>query len=70
MFLSPEELAELTRKTQHRAQKRVLDALGVTSRVRPDGSLVVSRAHVEEVLGTKNGAKVHEIEPNWEAARA
>src|SRR5258708_21131317 len=38
---SPEQLVKLTGKMRYGAQRRVLDALGVPYRVRPDGSLVV-----------------------------
>ena len=67
MILSPDELLELTGKKQHRAQKRVLTALGIESRQRPDTSLVVSRTAVEEMLGVGKSAKVRTIEPNWAA---
>lgn len=68
MILTEDDLVLLTGKQQHRAQRRILDALGVTSRVRPDGSLVVLCAHVEEVLGLSSGGKVPKLpEPNWEA---
>ncbi|MDA8256317.1 MAG: DUF4224 domain-containing protein [Betaproteobacteria bacterium] len=68
IILDPDELQALTDRSQHRAQRRILDALGITSRTRPDGSLVVLRAHVEEVLGLSSGGKVPESpEPNWSA---
>lgn len=41
MILSIQELIELTGKQRRRAQARVLDALGIPYRLRPDGSLVV-----------------------------
>ncbi len=68
MILTEEDLVTLTGKQQHRAQRRILDALGIISRVRPDGSLVVLRAHVEEVLGLSDSGKVPKSpEPNWSA---
>lgn len=38
---SPEDLVKLTGKKRHSAQARVLKALGIEFRPRPDGSLVV-----------------------------
>lgn len=38
---SPEKLVALTGKKRYRAQARVLDALGIPYKARPDGSLVV-----------------------------
>lgn len=44
MLLTPDELVELTRKQRHKAQARVLTALGIPYHVRPDGSLIVYQA--------------------------
>lgn len=51
MFLTPEEVAELTGRQRSDAQLRALRFMGIEHRVRPDGSLAVSRAHVEAILG-------------------
>lgn len=53
MFLTPEEIAELTDRVQRRAQRSVLNFMGIEHKVRPDGSLVVARAHVEKTLGVQ-----------------
>lgn len=53
MFLTAEEIAQLTDRTQRRAQRAVLNFMGIEHKVRPDGSLVVSRAHVEKMLGAQ-----------------
>ena len=55
--LTDEEIAELTGKKHRDAQRRVLVALGIEHRVRPDGSIVVSRDHFKEVLGGKKSSK-------------
>lgn len=47
MFLTDSDLQALTGKVRYSAQARVLDALRVPYRRRPDGSLVVLRVHVE-----------------------
>jgi hypothetical protein len=67
-FLTPEEIAEITSKQRQGAQRRVLNALGISHKVRPDGSLVILRSHVERQLGGNAAAPAKkEIEPNWEA---
>lgn len=51
MILSKEEVATLTGRTRSDAQARVLNGMGIEHRRRPDGSLVVARAHVDAQLG-------------------
>lgn len=68
MFLDDDEIADLTQKVQRRSQRVVLNAMGITHKVRPDGTLVVARDHALQVLGVKEGrAKAKEKEPNWGA---
>jgi hypothetical protein len=66
-LLTSEEVSELTCRTQHAAQTRVLRGMGIEHRVRPDGSIAVSRAHFESVFGGGNGAgvKMKKTEPDW-----
>lgn len=65
LLLTPEELVALTGKHRSDAQVKVLRAMGIEHRPRPDGTLAVSRAHVEHLLGGDQGAKVKEISPDW-----
>lgn len=65
MLLTDEELYEVTHKYRTAARVRVLRAMGIEHRVRPDNTIAVSRAHVENLLGGGDGAKVKEITPNW-----
>ena len=51
MVLTPDDLVALTAKVRCSAQRRVLEALGIPHKVRPDGSLVVLRVAVEVALG-------------------
>ena len=51
LTLNESELRDVTQRTRTDAQRRVLDALGIRYRIRPDGSLVVLRANVERELG-------------------
>ena len=51
IHLKTEELREITGKVKPSAQVRVLRALGLTVKIRPDGRPLVSRAHFEAVMG-------------------
>ena len=51
MFLDPAELVELTGRRRSDAQARALRAMGIEHKTRPDNTLAVLRAHVEQVFG-------------------
>ncbi len=51
MFLDADELEQLTGKKRRDAQVRALRFMGIEHRVRPDGTVAVSRMHVEQTLG-------------------
>ena len=51
MFLTPDELAELTGKKRRSAQSVELRALKIPFRTRSDGSIVVLRVAVQVALG-------------------
>lgn len=69
MFLTDEQVEELTHRTRRDAQVRALRFMGIEHRVRPDGSVAVLRSHVQRILG--DGAVAakakKEIEPDWSA---
>ncbi len=67
MFLTPPEIVELTARRRRRAQVEVLRHLGIEHRVRPDGTPVVLRAHVEAALGGLASATLKDPEPDWSA---
>jgi len=70
IFLSREEIAQLTNRQRFKAQASVLRYMGVEHRVRPDGSLAVMRAHVEKLFCGEPNTLAHKtkpIEPNWSA---
>jgi hypothetical protein len=50
-ILTPDELIDITRKVKFKAQRRALGKMGIKHAIRPDGSLVVSRALVTAMLG-------------------
>lgn len=51
MFLTTDEIQRLTGKARRHTQKAVLDAMGIAYKENGIGELVVSRKHVERVLG-------------------
>lgn len=58
MFLTADELRELTCRTRSDAQRRALRAMGIEHRTRPNGSVAVLRSHVEHVLGLATGTSI------------
>lgn len=67
--LTPEQLVEVTHKHRPTAQCRALNKMGITHRTRPDGTVLVHRAHYDNLLGGIANAKVHALkgaEINWE----
>lgn len=68
MFLTDDQIVQLTKRTQHRAQSNVLNALGIDHKQRPDGTLVVLSSHVEKVLDSTLATaklKAKKNEPDW-----
>lgn len=68
MVLTDDEIVQLTQRQRRAAQRTVLTALGIEHRVRPDGSLVVLRSHVEKVLDSALATakiSVKKNEPDW-----
>ena len=59
MFLTYTELVELTEKKRSSSQAKTLDKLGILYRVRPDGSIAVAKAHVEQILGVMESSIIH-----------
>lgn len=47
MFLSPDELQELTGKTRRPSQASVLNAMGIPHKIRPDGAVLVLKSAIE-----------------------
>ena len=69
MFLSPDELIELTGRKRRDAQVKVLRHMGIQHRIRPDGSLAVLKSHVEKQFDGREVDVIvsKRIEPNWAA---
>jgi hypothetical protein len=69
MFLTAEEMVELTGKRQRRTQVQVLRAIGIEHKIRPDGRVLVLRRHIEELFGAKSKPSPRApFEPNWDGA--
>lgn len=69
MFLTTDELKELTGRSQPRAQIATLNMMGIEHRLRADGKVVVLRDHVAKVLGGVE-SKPKKREPNWSLINA
>jgi len=66
IVLDARELVFLTGRKRRDAQVRALRAMGIEHRARPDGSVVVLRAHAETVLsGLPTRGKVESPQPDW-----
>jgi len=65
-FLDGPEVIALTNKKVRPAQVRVLRAMGIEHKVRPDGSVAILRAHITKVFGGVTFA-AQQISPNWDA---
>lgn len=71
MFLGQSEIIALTGRQKYKAQRAALNAMGITCKVRPDGSIAVLRAVVEKELGVMpTHASRKSKEPNWGAVNA
>lgn len=62
LVLTDAEIRAVTRKQRPSAQVRVLRAMGIAHRIRPDGSVLVLR---ESLLDQPPEATVQESEINW-----
>ncbi|MDR3399964.1 DUF4224 domain-containing protein [Pandoraea fibrosis] len=69
LFLSVEELSELTGRRRRNNQVFALRSMGIEHRVRPDGHVLVLRAHVESLLGGRMPEKSSsDWNPVWSVA--
>lgn len=67
MYLPEDAIVELTRRKLHKCQARVLAAMGIRFRPRPDGSLAVAQAEVDAALLTRQEKKDGVTSPNLAA---
>jgi hypothetical protein len=73
MFLTKDELVELTGRKRQSAQIAALNTLGIIHKVRPDGLPLVLRVHVEQLFGglpeEKKPKQAKQWEPDWDALK-
>tara|TARA_R110002096_G_scaffold175489_1_gene351278 strand:- start:281 stop:499 length:219 start_codon:yes stop_codon:yes gene_type:complete len=70
MFLSQQDISTLTGKKRSASQIKALRSMGIEHRIRPDGKVIVSCGHVEELLKGRtpaNNNKTEDSQPNWKA---
>ena len=69
MFLSEDELTQLTGKKLNPARIAQLNFMGIQHKVRADGKIVVLKTHIENLLDNKHRtiSNNKETKPNWEA---
>lgn len=70
LFLTPEEVISLTKRTRRDAQVKMLRHMGIEHRVRADGSVVILRSHIEKIFGgivDTAPPQKKRTEPNWAA---
>lgn len=72
IFLSLTEVIDLTHRRTRNSQVSALRQMGIDHKVRPDGSLVVLRAHIEKTFGATlaTGKIKKKSEPDWSALHA
>ncbi|WNC91726.1 DUF4224 domain-containing protein [Paraburkholderia sp. FT54] len=63
MFLTEDDLTDLTGKCRNSARIRVLNGMCVQHKIRPDGSVAILRSHVERLFGEKPAKP---SEPEWQ----
>lgn len=69
MFLTHEDLIELTDRRQRASQAHVLRALGIEHKIRPDGRVMVLREHVKQQFGARADKQAEPAEAfDWSAA--
>jgi hypothetical protein len=71
LFLTDEQLVELTGKRRPSAQAAELNRQGIQHKVRADGSVLVLRELVDQQFGLRPPRKEvrKSVEPNWDALR-
>lgn len=70
LFLTVDEMIELTGKRQRNSQAAALCSMGIEHKVRADGRVMVLRKHLNQAFGAdvSKDQQECEITPNWDAA--
>ncbi len=73
IVLTKDEVEALTGRHRKDAQIKALRYMGIEHRIRPDGTVAVLKAHIEQILGASSPAtrqRTTRSEPNWAALDA
>ena len=73
IVLTKDEIEALTGRHRKDAQIKALRFMGIEHRVRPDGTVAVLKAHIEQILGGSSPSSQRRnsrSEPNWAALDA
>ncbi len=73
IVLTKDEVEALTGRHRKDAQIKALRFMGIEHRVRPDGTVAVLKAHIDQILGATSPAPRQRnirTEPNWAALDA
>jgi hypothetical protein len=72
LFLTKEEIADLTGRHVARAQLAALNAMGIEYKIRPNNTIAVLRDHILKVFdgAPDSSYQAKEIAPNWAALDA
>lgn len=69
IFLTPEEIHTLTKRSYRPAQAKVLREMGIDHKIHPDGDVLILRSHINKVFNGDESQKpsTESKEPNWGA---
>lgn len=73
IVLTKHEVEALTGRHRKDAQIKALRFMGIEHRVRPDGTVAVLKAHIDQILGATSPVarqRISRSEPNWAALDA
>lgn len=70
MFLTSEEIKQLTGKVRRPSQVSALKQMRVNFTLRPDGCPIVLKSHIERVLDGKPESNKKKEEPDWDVINA
>lgn len=69
MFLTQQDLIELTGRRRHDAQATQLNRMGIVHKIRADGMPIVLKSHIDKEFGGSTISSSTK-EPNWGAVNA
>jgi len=67
--LTKQELYDVTHKKRYRSQADALNKMGIDFKIRPDGSILVSRAAYEASMRSQPTSKKVEAKPNFSSMK-